>query len=127
MEVFYWKIVLLKLLPCAIYSMKIYLLRESIVLSPEEEENLKEFCLFVCLVYVKSWIQCQITTSAPKNTLEFYKKLFNYFSPNKNISEQALSKFENHLWYVGVEMIFCRYFQVTSSLVKNKKFSIRWY
>lgn len=94
----------------AIYSMKRYLLRKILKLPPEEEDNLKEFCLFVSLIYVKSWIQCQITTNAPKNTLEFYKKIYNYSTLNEKVSIKALSKFESHLWYIGPEMIFLSLF-----------------
>lgn len=96
----------------AIYSMKIYLLREQMDLTPDIEENLKEFCLFVCLVYVKSWTLCQIPSQAPENTLQLYKTLYKYSALNRKISEHGLAKLLNHLWYIGHEMIFLSLFSI---------------
>lgn len=105
----------------AIYSMKMYLLREHLELSAEEEESLKEFCLFVCLVYVKSWIICQITTDAPQNSLNFYKNLFHYSKLNKTISDTAIGKYSNHLWYIGPEMIFLSLFSSGVKIDEKQK------
>lgn len=88
-----------------IYSFKIYLFRDQFPLSKEEEDNMRNFCLFGCLVYVKYWIQCPQPTDAPINDLCFYKEIENYKLLNKEVADSALDKLQNHLWYLSSELV----------------------
>ena len=88
-----------------IYSIKIYLFRHQLDLTQSELEQLKDICLFISLVYAKPWIQCCIPSNAPYNDLKLLKQLTRYSSINKRISENALSKFNDHLWYLGPETV----------------------
>lgn len=88
-----------------IYSFKIFLFRKQFELSLEEQSNFKEMCLFSSLIYVKTWIQCPLTSDAPGNDLNFYKLLQKYEVVSKTVSEVAIEKFKNHLWYLGLELV----------------------
>lgn len=69
--------------------------------------------LFAGLIYVKTWIQCPLASDAPSNDLTFFKQLNEYAAVSKVVSSAAIQKFENHLWYLGPEL-------VTLSLYSNK-------
>lgn len=88
-----------------IYSMKIFLFRNQFDLSRKELSNFEEICLFASLIYTKAWIQCPLTSDAPLNDLIFLKKLEKFSVVSKTVSKAAISKFENHLWYLGPEMV----------------------
>lgn len=88
-----------------IYSFKIFLFRRQVELSVTEKQNLQNFCLFACLIYTKVWIQCCSPSNAPHNDLELMKELHRYGKINKAISEAAIAKFQDHLWYLGPELI----------------------
>jgi hypothetical protein len=86
-----------------IYVFKIYLLRAELQLSTEVEHSLKELCIFYALIYVHSWITAPLTADAPVNDLFFFKNLLNFKAINAKISETAIEKFSNHLWYLSPE------------------------
>lgn len=88
-----------------IYSMKMYLFRHQLTFSKTETQHLKDVCLFVCLIYVKNWIKCCMTSDAPHNDLIFVKELQRYSKINKVVSEKAIAKFSDHLWYLGSELV----------------------
>lgn len=88
-----------------IYSMKMYLFRKQLNFSQSEVKKLKDICLFTCLIYVKNWIQCCIASNAPHNDLLLMKELGCYSKINKVISESAIDKFNDHLWYLGSELV----------------------
>jgi hypothetical protein len=74
-------------------------------MSQEEESNLKELCLFFSLVYVRAWLSAPIATDAPVNDLELLKTLHKYKTINAIISSKTLEKMDNHLWYLGPELV----------------------
>lgn len=88
-----------------IYSLKMYLFRSQLNLSRSDVINLKNISLFICLIYVKHWMQCCVASNAPYNDLIFIKDLERYAVINKRISMLAIEKFKNHLWYLGPESV----------------------
>ncbi|KAJ6647038.1 hypothetical protein Bhyg_02256, partial [Pseudolycoriella hygida] len=88
-----------------IYSFKIYLFRHQFTLTAQEEANLRNFCLFGCLLYVKYWIQCPRPTDAPINDPRFFMDIRKYNGVNKEVAESALNKFRNHMWYLSAELV----------------------
>jgi hypothetical protein len=88
-----------------IYCFKIFLFRKEFKLTTKEMKSLGEFCLFASHIYVKAWISCPVTCDAPVNDLQLFKQLKQYAVVNKGVSEAALKKLENHLWYVGPELV----------------------
>lgn len=106
-----------------IYTMKMYLFRQQINLTRAEIQNLKDINMFICLIYVKHWIQCCIPSNAPQNDLTLMKELGRYSVINEKISESAIQKFNDHLWYLGSELVVLSLFsdQVTDP-VKHRMF-----
>ena len=88
-----------------IYCFKIYAFRKQFKLTVKEERSLEEFCLFAALVYVESWISCPIACDAPRNDLNLLRKFKMYENVNKEVSQAATRKLQNHLWYLGPEMV----------------------
>lgn len=88
-----------------IYNFKIFLFRDQVHLTEVELTNLEHFCVFACLIYTKSWIQCCVPSNAPFNDLELLKSLNHYTRINAGIANCALRKFQEHLWYLGSELV----------------------
>lgn len=106
-----------------IYSMKIFLFRRQVHLTKGEIKRLEDICLFICLIYVKPWIQCCITSNAPYNDLQLMKELVRYSKINKEISQHAVKKFNDHLWYLGSELVVLSLFSnKVTDIVKHRLF-----
>lgn len=106
-----------------IYSLKIFLFRDQVTLSDSELINLEEFCIFACLIYTKSWIQCCVPSNAPINDLELLKSLNRYERINAKIANCAIEKFQNHLWYLGSELVVLSLFsEKVEDKVKSRMF-----
>lgn len=102
-----------------IYSFKIFLFRKQFKLSQDELSHFRYLCLFASLIFVKAWIQCPLTSDSPRNDLCFFRLLQFYTVVNKTVSEIAVSKFENHLLYVGPELIVFSLF--SNNVTPNEK------
>ena len=85
----------------AIYSLKIRLLQALLKINPKYKQNLQDVSLFIATSYVKSWLGCGLSVKAPNYNLCFLKTLKQYETIDKLISEAALSKFSQHLWYLS--------------------------
>lgn len=59
----------------AIYSLKIFLFRDQFHMTSHEESGLKNICIFIVLMYQKSWFTASNAIEAPRNDLELLKKL----------------------------------------------------
>lgn len=106
-----------------IYSLKIFLFRDQVNLTDSELINLEEFCVFACLIYTKSWIQCCVTSNSPTNDLDLLKSLNRYERINAKIANCAIEKFKNHLWYLGSELVVLSLFsEKVEDTVKSRMF-----
>lgn len=88
----------------AIYCLKICLLQSQFKISAKDKRALQDICLFIAVVYVKSWLGCSLAVKAPNQDLSFLKRLKEYETINKEISQAALKKFSQHLWYLSEEI-----------------------
>ena len=88
-----------------IYCIKIYLFRDQFQLTVSERRNLTEFCLFAAHIYVQAWITCPLACEAPVNDLLLFNRINQYAAVNKMVSDSAMKKLRNHLWYLGPEMV----------------------
>lgn len=103
-----------------IYCFKIMLFREQFKLTAKELRNLTDFCLFASHVYVKAWISCPLACDAPVNDLLLYKHIKQYAEINKDVADAALKKVENHLWYVGPELVALALFSSKVSVEEKR-------
>lgn len=95
-----------------LYSIKITLLENAIdqlplgtVTTKHQKEKLKEFVMFITLIYSKWWLTSASATDAPWNDLCLYKNLIKFAKINKKISVSAIKAFDRHLWYLTGEII----------------------
>lgn len=88
----------------AIYSLKICLLQSQFKISAKDKRALQDVCLFIAVIYVKPWLQCNLAVKAPNQDLSFLKRLKEYETVDKLIFKAALSKFSEHLWYLSEEI-----------------------
>jgi len=49
-------------------------------------------------VYIQAWITCPLASDAPVNDLLLYNRIQQYV---KTVSDAAIKKLQNHLWYYG--------------------------
>jgi len=87
----------------AIYTLKLYLFRTEFKLSKLEENSLFQITSFIVKCYVIYWIYAVEAASAPLNDIKFLRELKKYEEIDKNVSEVAISKFINHLYYLTEE------------------------
>ncbi|XP_047123055.1 uncharacterized protein LOC124806322 [Hydra vulgaris] len=88
-----------------IYCMKIFLFRNEFKLTSTEVKNLSEFCIFAAHIYVPAWIACPVASDAPLNDLMLFQRIKRYAEVHKIVSQAALKKLQNHMWYLGTEMV----------------------
>lgn len=100
----------------AIYSLKLYIFKDQFKLNSKEEKALKDICCFIVKCYVQAWFSSPNAIEAPLNDILFLKKLDEYKLYNKRISDVALKKIINHLWYLNPE---CVAFSIFDDRVDN--------
>jgi len=94
----------------AIYCLKLYLFRGSFCMSDSELQGVTNVALFVALVYLKPWIEAPLSLHAPRNDLNFMKRLEEYCKYDKKVGEVALHKMSEHLWYLSELSIALSFF-----------------
>lgn len=101
----------------------VYLFRGQFVLTDQEENGLRDVCIFLALLYVEAWYTCKSGVSAPNNDLNFIKKAFAYEAIDKNVSNLALKKISLQLWYLSDEALAFSFFDETIPIEVKKKWS----
>ncbi|GBM17300.1 hypothetical protein AVEN_237287-1 [Araneus ventricosus] len=86
-----------------------------------EVNGLKNICLFLVTVYVKSWLESSSAIGVPLNDLMFLKKLKKYENINQGISSIALKKFCNHLWYLNEESSILAIFDKNVNIASKER------
>jgi len=105
----------------AIYSLKIYLFREQFRLTVKEETALRNICIFIIRLYIKSWFDAPSAIKAPFQDLTFIKNLLNYIAIDKDTSQIAIKKFCGHLWYLSAELCGFAFFDEAVSIDMKRK------
>ena len=102
----------------AIYSLKIYLFRDSFGLTTKEKKGIFEVCQFIVFIYIKAWYTAALAVKSPNNDLKLIKQLSDY---ETDIAKVALHKLQNHLWYLTPEASAMSFFdKKISREIKNK-------
>ncbi|XP_074114013.1 uncharacterized protein LOC141537081 [Cotesia typhae] len=100
----------------AIYCLKMFIFRDEFDLSKKELDGLRQFCIFIVMVYVKAWFSSTSATSAANHDLEFMKNLSEYIKINSLISLATCEKMTSHLWYLSDELAILSLFDDTVPL-----------
>lgn len=103
----------------AIYTLKMFLFREQLVLDSTRLAELRTVCIFIVRRYVKVWFGCTNTAEAPNQDLNFVKDMLTY--PEPDVKQAVLTKFVNHLWYLSEEAIGFAFFDPKVALDVKKK------
>lgn len=95
-----------------LYSIKICLLEAQIsqlpagtITTAHQVPKVREFVIFITLIYSSWWITCPCATDAPWNDLNLYRRLLMYEAVNPAISSSAIKAMKRHLWYLTAEMV----------------------
>lgn len=105
----------------ALYSIKIYIFKDQFQLTSAEEKSLRSICIFIIRVYVKAWFCAPNAAMAPFQDLELVKTLIRYSSIDEIISQNALKKICNHLWYLVPETASLSFFDENISILTKQK------
>lgn len=88
-----------------IYSLKIHLFREQFNATNRKKRGIALFVLFALQLYVPSWYEAPVATSAPQNDLSFMNALLRYEDQDSAISKAAATVFGRHLWYLSEHLV----------------------
>ncbi|KAE9522817.1 hypothetical protein AGLY_016779 [Aphis glycines] len=91
----------------------------------QEKTALHHICVFLIIIYIEAWFEATSATAAPYNDLVFLKKLYNYQAIDAEISEVAVSKFINHLWYLSPQAIGLAFFDKNINTEMKRKMLTR--
>lgn len=108
-----------------IYCLKIYLFREEMELDGDFEQEILQFVLFVALIYCKHWNRCTNAVDAPINDMELIDELQQYSEYNAQLANAVLNAFENHLWYLGEELVILSLFSEKVSVETKNMIALR--
>lgn len=92
-----------RLMAKAIYCLKIFIFRDTFELKSKEKEGIGMICTFIVKIYIKIWFIAPISIKASYCDFQLIKTLYDYRSIDKKISEIALNKLLDHLWYMNPE------------------------
>ena len=95
-----------------INGLKIALLEKHIAELPagtittcHQVRKIRAFTTFITHVYSVWWLTCRNTVDSPYNDLQLYKRLLEYETVDKVISQSAIRALNRHLWYLTEEMV----------------------
>lgn len=103
----------------AIYCLKMFIFRKQFKPSKKELSGIRDVCLFVVKLYVKSWYGCTNAVSAPLQDLNFIKNAIEY--SDSAISAAILNKMKNHVWYLSEEAVALAFFDHEVSFEEKRK------
>ncbi|KAG0714142.1 hypothetical protein GWK47_014691 [Chionoecetes opilio] len=92
----------------AIYTVKMTLFADQLVLPARIQRGLRQVALYVCLLYIKHWHEALIPEYAPKNNLELLQALNEY--PDKEVCAEGTRALSRHLWYLSEDLIALAFF-----------------
>lgn len=104
-----------------IYSIKIFLFREQFSLTKNEENGLRDVCIFLVKLYIKAWYGCTNAITAPLQDLNFVKDIIAYSKTDPIISAAIQKKMSNHLWYLSEEVIALAFFDSNVTFEEKRK------
>ncbi|XP_032457926.1 uncharacterized protein LOC116417301 [Nasonia vitripennis] len=100
----------------AIYCLKIFIFRKQYLLDKKDVEvKCRDVCIFIVRVYVQAWFCTPFAAQAPNQDLKFLKCLYEYRRIDESISDCAVRKCMNHLWYLTPQLTALAFFDFTIS------------
>lgn len=84
---------------------QIWIFRRNFHLNFRQANGLREVCIFIVNVHVKVWFKIALPIVAPKNELDFIKKLLEYDKHKSAIFKVICQKLKDHVWYFSEELL----------------------
>jgi len=75
------------------------------MLSRNEEASLHEVCVFIVLIYSRTWVEAPKACDDAANDRALIDDQVRYNAVNEKISEAALTTFLRHLCYLGADLV----------------------
>ena len=88
-----------------VYYLKMFLLSHHFQLSEEEQEQITKIVTFVLIIYLKSWFEAPLASSAARTDLEFQLKIIKYRLLEPKAAFTTLQSIRRHHWYVTGQMV----------------------
>lgn len=104
-----------------IYSLKMFMFKSQFKMSSKEVQALRRIIVYTIRYHVKAWFLCSYAITAPNHDLNFMKSLYEYRKIDREMSELAVKKFCNHLWYLSDECIAFAIFDPEVLLAEKRK------
>lgn len=104
-----------------IYSLKMFIFRSQFKMSSKEIQALRRINIYTIRYHVKAWFRCNYAINAPSHDLSFMKNLYEYRKIDREMSELAVKKFCNHLWYLSDECVAFAIFDQEVPVAEKKK------
>lgn len=68
-------------------------LLESVCYGLQQLKGIREFCIFVSVLYIQDWFSCKSAVEAPKNDLNYIKNAIDYAKIDEEVSNKVLKRF----------------------------------
>ena len=78
---------------------------------------------FVCLYYVRQWLECPLLVDVPLNDIQWLNYLKKYQKIDIQIGGEALRKLDGHYWYLTEEIVPLSLFSNKLSLSEKRQIS----
>lgn len=104
-----------------IYSLKMFMLKDEFKMSKKEVQALRRIIIYTIRHHVKAWFSCTDAIRAPNHDLNFMKDIYEYRKIDQEMSNLAVKKFSNHLWYLSDETIALALFDTQVSSDEKRK------
>ncbi|XP_057335392.1 uncharacterized protein LOC130674123 isoform X3 [Microplitis mediator] len=108
-----------------IYSLKMFMFRDEFRLSNKELHGLRQFSIFIVVLYLKAWFSSTSATTTAHHDLQFLKNLIEYKRINPLISAATCEKIILHLWYLSNGLAILSLFDDTVPLEMKKKILLK--
>jgi len=86
-----------------LYALKMWIFRKQFSFIAQEEEALKQLCIFAIEVYVEAWFTAPDAIEVLHQDLALVKSLLQI--SNEAVSDATSQKMSKHLWYLFKELI----------------------
>ena len=100
-----WMAKILYAVKMVLLELQIQSLPKGIIATADQQQKLRIFVNFLCLIYSRWWITCTSAVDAPWHDICLYQETQKYTPVNPDIAASALKAFKRHLWYLCPEMM----------------------
>jgi len=91
------------------HVLKIVLFQDQLTLTLRQKRRLRDFALFVALVYGRFWHEAPLASNAPWNDAQMLRVLQSY--PNCLVADAAaVTSFSRHLWFFSEQLVGLEFF-----------------